>query len=204
MPRARSTASSCASSAAPPRSLADLAEKWDVSEDGKVSHLPSAQGREMAFGRERLHADARFQRRRRALLLQPAVEAGPSLRQGLGRQIRLLQRHGHAEAPGFDREEGRLHGRLHADPAERADPRQSRDGLRDDPIGRIRRLPDEEGHARAVRPDPGRHRPVPVRHLSEGRGDPLQGQPELLCAARPRSTISSTRSRPTRPRASPS
>ena len=62
-----------------------------------------------------------------------------------------------------------------------ADARQSRHGLRIDPIRRIRRLPHEEGHARAVRPDPGRHRAVPIRRLSEGCGDPLQGQSELLC-----------------------
>ena len=64
--------------------------------------------------------------------------------------------------------------------AQRADPRQSRHGLRHHRVGRICRLPDEEGHARTVRPDPGRHRSVPVRRLSEGCGHPLQGLRRLL------------------------
>ena len=47
--------------------------------------------------------------------------------------------------------------------------------------------------------DPVGTGPVPARRLPEGRGDPLQGQPRLLGAARPRSTISSSRSRPMLP-----
>ena len=44
-----------------------------------------------------------------------------------------------------------------AHPAQRSDHRQPGDGFRLDPLGRICRLPDEEGNSRAVRPDPGRH-----------------------------------------------
>ena len=54
----------------------------------------------------------------------------------------------------------RLDGRDQAEEAERPDPRQPGHGLRHHPLGRICRVPAEEGHARAVRPDPGRHRPV--------------------------------------------
>ncbi len=142
-------------------------------------HLPSAQGREVAFG-QGLQADARLQRRRRAVLVQPAVEGGQPLSQGLRRQIRLLQRHGHAVAARHDREEGRLHRRLPSEGPERRDPRQSRDGFRLDRLGRICRFPAEEGHAGAVRPGSRRHRPVLLRRLSEGRGDPLQEEPRLF------------------------
>ena len=43
-------------------------------------------------------------------------------------------------------------------------------------------------HARAARPAAGRHRPVPVRRLPEGRGHPLQGQSRLLARQAARST----------------
>ena len=106
-----------------------LAESWEISRRRQDHHLPSAQGREVPLG-EGLQADARLQRRRRAVLVQPAMEAGQSLLQGVRRQIRLFQRHGHAVAARFDREEGRLHGRHEAEDAERRHPRQSGDGFR--------------------------------------------------------------------------
>ena len=55
---------------------------------------------------------------------------------------------------------------------------------------------DEGGHARAVRPGAGRHRPVPVRRLPEGCGHPLQGLPRILGRQGRRSTIWSLPSRP--------
>ena len=61
-----------------------------------------------------------------------------------------------------------------------ADPRQSGDGFRLDRLGRIRRFPAEERHARAIRPGAGRHRPVLLRRLPEGRGHPLQGEQGLF------------------------
>ena len=92
-------------------------------------HLPSAQGRQVPL-QQGVQADARLQRRRRAVLVQPAVEDRQSLLQSVGRQVRLFQRHGHAVAARHDREEGRLHRRLPSEVAERRDPRQSGDGFR--------------------------------------------------------------------------
>ena len=142
-------------------------------------HLSLAQRRQVPFA-EGLQADPRFQRRRRAVLVQSAVEARQPLFQGVGRQIRLFQRHGHARAARYDREEGRLHRRVPSEDAERRHPRQSRDGFRLDRVGRIRRLPVEEGNARAIRSGAGRHRAVLLRRLSEGRRDPFQEEPGLF------------------------
>ena len=74
----------------------------------------------------------------------------------------------------------RPHRGYEAQDAERGHPRQSGDGLHGDRVEGIRRLPLEEGNAGAVRSGAGRHRPVLLRRLSEGLGDPLQGQRGLL------------------------
>ena len=77
-------------------------------------------------------------------------------------------------------EDRRPHRRHEAQDAERRHPRQPGDGLHGDRVEGIRRLPAEEGNARAVRPGAGRHRPVLVRRLSEGLRHPLQGEQGLL------------------------
>ena len=64
-----------------------LAESYEVSDDGTDHHLPSAQGRQVPFRRQRLHADPRPQRRRRDLVLRAPVEARPSLCKGLRRRL---------------------------------------------------------------------------------------------------------------------
>ena len=104
----------------------------------------------------------------------------------------------------FGHQDRRLHRRRQAEGAERRHPRQFRDGLHVDRLGRIRRLPAEEGNAGAVRPGAGRHRPVLLRRLSEGLGDPLQEATRTISARRRWSTISSSPSPPTRRRATPS
>ena len=113
-------------------------------------------------------------------LVQPAVEAGPSLLQGLGRQVRLLQRHGHAGAARF---------------VDKTDDYTVVMKLKTPNVAILANLAMdfmaigsaeyadfllEEGNARAVRPGAGRHRPVLLRRLSEGLGHPLQGEPGLF------------------------
>ena len=164
-------------------------------------HLPPAQGRQVPFA-EGLQADPRFQRRRRAVVDRPPVETGPSLFQGVRRQVRLLQRHGHADPPRLGREDRRPHRRDEAQDAERRHSRQSGDGLHGDRVEGIRRLPAQEGNAGAVRSGAGRHRPVLLRRLSEGFGDPLQGEQGLLrreaAGRRPRLRHHARRDRPLR------
>ena len=88
--------------------------------------------------------------------------------------------------------------------AERALHRQLGHGLRHHHVQGIRR-PDAEGRqARNVRPGAGRHRALRLRELPEGRHHPLQGQSDLSGAASPRSTASSSPSRPTIRCATPS
>ena len=156
-----------------------LAESWDVADGGKTITFHLRKGVKF-HSVQGLQADARLQRRRRAVLVRPPVEARSPLRQGVRRQVRLFQRHGHAGAARFDRQEGRLHRRLQAEDAERRHPRQSGDGLRLDRLRRIRRLSPEEGDAGAIRPGSRRHRAVLLRRLSEGLGHPLQGEQGLF------------------------
>ena len=142
-------------------------------------HLPPAQGRQVPCA-EGLQADARLRRRRRALVDRPAVEARPPLFQDFRRQVRLFQRHGHAEPARFGDQDRRSHDRDEAQGAERRHPRQPRHGLHGDRLEGIRRLPAQEGDARAVRSGAGRHRTLLVRRLPEGFGHPLQGEQGLL------------------------
>ena len=80
----------------------------------------------------------------------------------------------------FGREDQRQHRRDEAQDAERRHSRQPRNGLHGDRLEGVRRLPHQEGNARAIRPGAGRHRPVLLRRLPEGFGDPLQGEQGLL------------------------
>ena len=57
-----------------------LAESWTVSPDGKIVHVQAAQGRQVPQQRE-LQADARLQRRRRAVLVVPDGRRQPSVPQ---------------------------------------------------------------------------------------------------------------------------
>ena len=166
-------------------------------------HLPSAQGRQVPFV-EGLQADARFQRRRRAVLDQPAVEARQSLLQGLRRQVRLFQRHGHAEAARFGREDGRLHRRHEAQDAERRHPRQSGDGLHGDrlepntPTSCSRR--ERPSSSTRRRSAPARSRSSPTRRIPSS----ATRRTRTITARSRWSTTSSSPSRPTRRRATPS
>ena len=156
-----------------------LAESWDITDGGKTITFHLRKGVKF-HSLQGLQADARFQRRRRPVFDRPAVEARQSLLQGVGRQVRLFQRHGHAEAARFGDQDGRLHRRHQAERAECRHPRQSGDGLHGDRIEGIRRLPAQEGDARAVRSGAGRHRAVLVRLVPEGFRHPLQGEQGLL------------------------
>ena len=82
-------------------------------------------------------------------------------------------------------------------------PRQSGDGLHGDRVEGIRRLPAQEGNARAVRPGAGRHRPVLVRLLSEGFRSSATRRTRTITARRRWSTTSCSPSRPTPLRATP-
>ena len=125
-----------------------LAESWEVADGGKTITFHLRKG--VKFHSVRDFKPSRdFNADDVLVLLRPAVEARPPLRQGLGRQVRLFQRHGHALAARFDREDRRLHRRLQAEDAERRHPRQSGDGLRLDRLGRIRRLPDARRERRS-------------------------------------------------------
>ena len=181
-----------------------LAEKWTISPDGIDLHLQPAQGREVAFDVQVVQADARLQRRRRHVLDRAAVEGRPSVFQGDEREPFLFRRHGHAEAAEVGREGRRLHGQDHAQPAGSAVPRRPRDAVRGDPVEGICRRHAQGRHAREDRPGADRHRPVLSGAVPEGRHDPLQGVPGISGAARPRSTISSIRSRRMHPCAGPS
>ena len=57
-----------------------LAESWTVSPDGKVVHVQAAQGRQVPQQRQ-LQADARLQRRRRDVLVEPHGRRQPSVPQ---------------------------------------------------------------------------------------------------------------------------
>ena len=74
-----------------------LAESWDVTDGGKTITFHLRKGVKF-HSHQGLQADPRLQRRRRDVLVRPAVEGRQPLRQGVRRQLRLFQRHGHAEA----------------------------------------------------------------------------------------------------------
>ncbi len=142
-------------------------------------HLPPAQERQVAVQQE-LQADARLQRRRRAVHDRAAVEGGQPLLQGDELEPLLLQRHGHAEAAQVGREGRRLHGQDHAEPARGAVPRRPRHAVCRRAVEGIRRCDAEGRHAREARSGPDRHRAVLPRAVPEGRDHPLQGLPRLL------------------------
>ncbi len=81
-----------------------LAESWEVTDGGKTITFHLRKGVKF-HSLERLQADARLQRRRCPVFDRPAVEARQPILQSLGRQVRLFQRHGHAEAARFGGED---------------------------------------------------------------------------------------------------
>ncbi len=167
-------------------------------------HLPPEEGREVPQQRQ-VHADPRLQRRRRAVLVQPPGRPEPSLRQGdAGPDLRVLRGHGHEGHRRSGREGRPDDGALRAEEAGGAVHGRHGDGLRLHPLGRVRRQDDGGEDARRRRQGADRHRPVPVRLLPEGRGDPLQGLRRSTGTAGRRSTTWSTRSPPTPRSATPS
>ena len=151
-------------------------------------HVQAAQGRQVPQQRE-LQADARLQRRRRAVLVVPDGRRQPSVPQIHRRpDVRVFRRHGHEEHRRQGREGRRLHGALFAEASRSAVPRRHGDGLRVDPVEGVLRDDDEEGNAERRRRLSDRHRPVRIRQLPEGRDDPLQGVRPLLEADGRRST----------------
>ncbi len=143
-------------------------------------HLQAASGRQVPDDRV-LHADPRLQRRRRDLHLRAAARS-PTIpwNKYVEGTLGILRRHGHArplkEIEKVDdltvkfmlnRPEAPFIANMAMDFAsimskEYADKLQA------------------DGKMARSQPAAGRHRPVPVRRLPEGRGHPLQGQPRLL------------------------
>ena len=161
-----------------------LAEKWDVSRRRQDVHVPSAPRREVP-DHVVLQADARIQCGRRACSRSSACSTRTS------RFARLTR----SQFPYFtdmgldklitQRRKGRsVHGQVHAEGSQRAVHPESGDGIRVDPVGRIRRPAAEGRQGRRHQPVPGRHGPVHLPQLHEGRDDPLRRQSGLLEAER--------------------
>jgi adenylate cyclase len=101
----------------------------------------------------------------------------------------ILQRHGHAGPAQGDRQGRRLHGQVRAQPPGGADPRQHGDGLRLDHVeAEYADKLEADGKKEQDQPAAGRHRPLPVRRLPEGRRHPLQGAHPTTGTASSRST----------------
>ncbi len=138
-------------------------------------HLQAAPRRQVPRQFE-VHADARLQCRRRAVLVQPHGRPGAPVPQDVaGPDLRLLRRYGHEEHRRPAREGRSDDGALRAEETRGAFHGQPGDRLRLGPECRIRRQDEGRRHARGDRPRTDRHRPVPVCQLPEGCGDSLQG-----------------------------
>ena len=123
-----------------------LAESWDISEDGKTftfhlrRNVKWHSNKNFKPTRDFNADDVLFSFERQWKPEQP-------LPQGLGRQLRLLQRHGLAEAARRRSRRSDDYTVVHAERAERAVPGRPRHGFRGDPVEGIRRRPDEGGHS---------------------------------------------------------
>ena len=105
-------------------------------------HLQAAPRRQVPQQLE-VHADARLQRRRRAVLVQPDGRSGPSVREGdAGPDLRVLRGHGHEGHRRQGREGRPDDGALRPEEAGGAVHGRHGDGLRVDPLGRVRRQDD--------------------------------------------------------------
>ncbi len=157
-----------------------LAESWDVSPDGKTYTFHLRQGVKFQTTdyfkptREFNADDVVFTFERMLDTNQPFRKAYPG-------EFPVLHRHGPGQADRQGREGRSVHGEVHADRAERAVHPEPGDGLRLDPVRRIRRPAAQGRQGHRHQPEADRHRPVRVPQLyQKDAHDPLRRQPGLL------------------------
>ena len=156
-----------------------LAESWETSEDGLEYTFNLRQG-------VKFHSNDQFTPTRDfnaddvIFSFERQGKADNPYNQVSGGHLGVFQRHVDAGSDQGNRQGRRPHRQVRAEPARSANDLEPRDGLRLDRIEGICRRDARRRHARNGQPGADRHRPVPVRRLSERRGDPLQGERGLL------------------------
>ena len=135
-----------------------LAESWDISDDGLqyTFHLRPGVKFQTTDG---FTPTRDFNADDVVYSFERMWQAGPSLPQRLGRHVRIFQRRRPAEPAQVGREGRRADRDVHAQHAERDVRADHGDGLRLDPVGRIRRA-DDRRRARPSRSTSSRSAPA--------------------------------------------